>query len=127
LHDITVEPFELARHRGHRLDVEGALGRALVGDGRAERHHYGVRHTDDLPPRWKNRSNRGLKGLVRRCGGLVRLDQCCQVCVCRLCSRNRIHPDRCNNTQNDPTHGFRFLRNYNDVNLILGCRADFDV
>ena len=48
LHDIVVEPFELARHRGHRFDVEGALGRALVDDGRAERHHYGVRHTDDL-------------------------------------------------------------------------------
>ena len=35
-------------------------------------------------------------------------------------SRNRIDPDRCNNTQNNPTHGFRFLRNYNSVDLILG-------
>lgn len=28
-----VEPFELARHRGHRFDVDGAFGRALVAAG----------------------------------------------------------------------------------------------
>ena len=38
------------------LDVQNhvnrALGRAPVGDGRAECHHHGVRHTHHLAPRW---------------------------------------------------------------------------
>ena len=45
LHDVVVEPFEPAGHRGRRFDVKGTFGRAPVGDGRAERHHHGVRHT----------------------------------------------------------------------------------
>src|SRR5271163_3615737 len=64
LHDIAIEPFELAGHRGCRSDVDGALGRTPVDDGRAERDDYGIRDTHDLARRWPNRSDRETVCLV---------------------------------------------------------------
>ena len=47
------------------IDVKGALDRVPVGDGRAERHHHGVRHTHHLVLRWANRRDGEPDRLVR--------------------------------------------------------------
>ncbi len=55
LHNVVVEPFELAGHRGRRFDFNGALGRVPIGwvsYRRTERHHHGVRHAHHLAARW---------------------------------------------------------------------------
>ena len=45
--EIVFNPFELARHRRHRLDVNGAFGRAPIGDRAVERDHHRMGYAHD--------------------------------------------------------------------------------
>ena len=65
-----------------------------VGDGRAERHHHGVRHTHHLAPRRQN----------RRDGQPIRLVHRRQAYAGRPGDHSRSDPDHRKNTPNSRPH-----------------------
>lgn len=69
LDHVAVNPFELARHRRRRFDVNGALSSKPVGDRRTERHDYGMCDSDNRARLRQYRRD----GVLKRTDRLVRL------------------------------------------------------
>ena len=62
LHDIAVDPLEVAGHVARRADVDGPFSGAVIGHGSVERHHHRVFDPHHSPVARQDRSDAGLSG-----------------------------------------------------------------